>query len=218
MSKHPQSRPPSQRGRQLHLDPASVAVTGCCGAGFLALAAAMARFGQVESVGPAVGGNVAVALFAAMLALYPNRRLSFPSLIALAPVGIGGLAMALMSAAATAAGPQAVLSGLRSAGIVAVIAMSFPASSRFGNVLVGTLTIGAALAGLGLGTIASAPDQDWTLARELTFSAWLLVTALGLSHRARPERGANVGDDRDAPPPEALFIPLDVQMRGDRVR
>lgn len=80
------------------------------------------------------------------------------------------------------------------------------------------MTIGAALAGLGLGTIASAPDQDWTLARELTFSAWLLVTALGLSHRARPEGGANVRDDRDAPPPEALFIPLDVQMRGDRVR
>lgn len=207
MSKQPQS-PPSQGGRQQYLDRASMAVTGCCGAGFLAIAAAMAWFGQVESVGPAIGGNVAVTLFAAMLVLCSDRQLSLPSLIALAFVGIGGLALALTSAAATAAGPQALLSGFRSAGIVAVIAMSFPESGRTGNVLVGTLTIVAALAGLGsvLGAVASTPDQDWTLARELTFSAWLLATSLGLSLRARPERAANVGDDRDAQPPEVRLF------------
>lgn len=213
-------------------DPATLAVVGCTAAVMLAAAALMTAMGEAETVGPGLGGNVAVILFAAMNANRPYRRCWTPALIPLGLVGATGIVLALLPAAEHFVTLSAItrfgVEGLHYVAQLAAMGMAAFAWSTAGRSATRAKWSIAALAllvNLQLGEVigralAGSTSGAWTFAIELLFASWLLVTTLGLTRRPRAGR---VGTNHSAKPvdrlpQEPVEVFREIDLHGDRVR
>jgi hypothetical protein len=220
---------PARRDSIRRPDPATLAIIGCAAAAMLAAAALMAVLGEAESAGPALGGNVALILFAVMNANRPYRRSWGPGLIFLALAGASGVALALLPAAEQFVTPPAIarfaLEGLHGVGQLGAMGMMAFAWATVGRSARGarwsmatfamvTLQLGEAAAQALTGSTGDA----WTFASELLFTSWLLATALGLTRRL----GGHVATDQIGKPEQLPAEPVDmlreIDRHGDRVR
>lgn len=215
--------------RALRPDPATLAVTGCAAAAMMAAAALMAALGEAEAVGPGLGGNVALLLFAVMNANRPYRRCWAPALIFLGLVGASGIALALLPAAEHFVTPSAIarfsIVGLHGAAQLGAMGMTALAWSTAGRSVRGTRWSTAAfamLANLQLGeaiarALAGSTGDVWTLASELLFASWLLATTMGLTRRLGG-RLAGAPIRQEHLPPESVDVLREINWHGDRVR
>ena len=224
-------QPPARQGSVRWPDPTTFAIVGCAAVAMLAAAALMTALGEAESAGPALGGNVALILFAVMSANRPYRRYWGPGLIFLALAGASGTALALLPAAEHFVTPSAVarfaiegLHGLAQLGAMAMMAFAWATAGRSVRGARWSMTALAVLVNLQLGeaaaqALAGSTNDAWAFARELLFAAWLLATVLGLTRRL----GGHIVTDQIVTRVEHLAAdPVDVlrevDRHGDRVR
>ena len=213
-------------------DPATLAVVGCAAAVMLAAAALMAAMGEAETVGPALGGNVAVILFAAMNANRPYRRCWAPALILLGLVGATGIALALLPAAEHFVTPSAItrfgiesLHYIAQLGAMGMAAFAWSTAGRSASRAKWSIAALASLMNLQLGEVigralAGSTSGAWTFAIELLFASWLLATTLGLTRRAR---AVSIATDRFGKPigrlpQEPVEVFREIGQHGDRLR
>ena len=212
-------------------DRATLTVIGCAAAVMLAAAALMAALGEAESAGPALGGNVALILFAVMNASRPYRRWGAPGLIFLGLAGASGIALALLPATEQFVTPSAIagfaIEGLHRVaqlGAMAMMAFAWATVGRSVRSASWSMAALSMLANLQLGEAAAqaltgSTGGAWTFASELLFTSWLLATALSLTRRL----GGHVAADQimkrlEHLPVEPVDVLREINRHGDRVR
>lgn len=176
------------------VDPAIVGIAGCSAALLLALSAVMSALGHA---GPAIGGNVALMLFATVNLQRPYRRFWAPALLSLACTGAAGVALALLPPADGAITASSLirfgLDGVRCVaqlGAMAGVAMAWATAGRSRSRMRASVACAAALAAMQMaqalhGSIGLSGVQFWSLSIEGLFAAWLLCTTFSL---IRPRR------------------------------
>lgn len=222
---------PARQGGVRWPDRTTRAITGCAAAAMLAAAALLTALGEAESAGPALGGDVALILFAVMNANRPYRRYWAPGLIFLALAGASGIALALLPAAEHLVTPSAVarfaiegLHGLAQLGAMAMMAFAWATAGRSVRGARWSMAALAMLVNLELGAAAAraltgSTGETWTFAGELLFAAWLLATVLGLTRRLGGHTvTAQIVTRADQLPTEPVDALREVDRHGDRVR
>lgn len=176
------------------VDPAIVGIVGCSAALLLALAAVMSAFGQA---GPAIGGNVALILFAAINLQRPYSRFWAPALLALACTGMAGVALAMLPSAGDDIGALSLtrfglenIHCLAQLAAMAAVAMAWSTAGRSRSRMRVSAACAATLAAMQMaqalhGALGFAGVDLWSLAIQGLFAIWLLGTTLCL---IRPRR------------------------------
>ena len=217
-------------GRVRRPDSATPTIVGFAAATMLAAAALMAALGESESAGPALGGNVALILFAVVNADRPYRRFWAPGLIFLGLAGASGIALALLPAAKHFVPPPVIarfaiegLHGLAQLGAMGMLALAWATVGRSVRGARWSMAALAMLANLLLGeaaaeALAGSTGDTWTFVSELLFASWLLATTLGLTRPLGDQIAVHQVDTPAHLPAEPVDILREIDRHGDRVR